>query len=144
MSDWVIDNLFGSWGRPVLDFYVQYSLPINLVVIAYGVALLVWHLRLRPYRRAAVSAASKILWGLDAVRREPASAARSPKVRAKLAERLDWEAIVRDTGEGALAAGRWGLWPRRVTADSLPRMITLDELARDAIASRPASTTSAS
>lgn len=138
MSDWVVDNLFGSWGRPVLDFYLQYSLPINLVVVAYGVALLVWHLRLRPYRRVAVREASRILWSLDAVRRAPASAARSPQVRAALAGRLDWTAIVREAGEGGLAAGRWGLWPRRVTADSLPRLLSLDELTRDALAARPA------
>lgn len=134
MIDWIIDNLFGSWGRPVVDFYVQYALPINLLVVAYGTALVVWHLRLRPYRRAAVREVARILSGLDIVRRSPATAARSPQVRSALVARLDWTAVVREAGDGSLVAGRWGLWPRRATASSLPALLPLEELTRDALA----------
>jgi len=137
MIDWIIDNLFGSWGRPAVEFYLEYALPINLVVVVYGVALVVWHLRLRPYRRAAVREVARVLWSLDLVRRSPGQAARSPHVRAALLARLDWTNVTRETGEGALVAGRWGLWPRRASAATLPGLLPLDELVRDALAARP-------
>lgn len=128
MIDWVIDNLLGNWGRPVVDFYVTYALPINIVVVAYG-ALLVWlHVRLRPYRAAAVAEARGIIAGLG-----------KPPTGHALAEfvgkRFDWKPVLA-VGEGRLVAGRWKLWPTRITAESVPRLLPMAELVRDAASPR--------
>ena len=53
MFESIIQSLLGSWGRTVLDFYLEHQLVINLVVIAYGITMIV--LRRRKQHRAAES-----------------------------------------------------------------------------------------
>lgn len=128
MIDWMINNAFGTWGRGIMDFYLNYSLPINIVVIAYGAFLVYLHLRIRPFRRAAIDQTRKII-----------STAGNPgsghKLYAFVSRKLDWSTIVA-VGEGALIAGRWGLWPIRATAERLQKIMPVSELCRDAIAER--------
>lgn len=125
MIDWILNNAFGTWGRGLFDFYFDNSLPINIVVIAYGVVLVFWHVRLRPYRRAAVEQVAGIMAAAGSL--PQALGAR----HAFVEKRMDWSAI-NAVGPGALVAGRWGLWPRRVSEDSLKAMLPLAELCRDA------------
>ena len=139
MIDWAIDNLLGSWGRPAVNFYFDFALPINLIVVAYGIALAVWHIRLRPYRRAALVEAARIVGKLDSRKKSAGAAARSSAVQSALKAQLNWSTIAQEGGEGALVAGRWGLRPHRATAESLSRLIPYDELARDTLAARASS-----
>src|SRR5690606_3515224 len=117
---WIIDNILGSWGRPAVEFYLDYSLPINSVVVAYGIALVFWHVRLRPYRRAAIREAARIIGRADVQRK---ASAHPSSFQSALKANLDWNAIVLEVGEGSLVAGRWGLWPRRASSASMPRLI---------------------
>lgn len=133
MIDWIVDNLLGSWGRPVVDFSLEFAVPITVVVVAYGVVLTFWHLRLRPFRVVAVREASRIVGRADVQRKATVNPS---SVRSALATNLDWGAIAREVGEGTLVAGRWGLWPRRATPETLASLIPVDELARDAVAAR--------
>ena len=128
MIDWIIDNAFGTWGRGVMDFYLTNSLPINIVVIAYGAFLVYLHLRVRPFRRAAIDQTTHIISAAG----KPGS---GPKLYAFVSRKLDWPAIAA-VGEGALIAGRWGLWPVRATAERLQKILPVSELCRDAIAER--------
>jgi hypothetical protein len=122
--DWFIDTFLGVWGRAVVDFYGTYALPINSVIVVYGAALLWWHRRLRPYRDAAVQQVRGILAG----RKTPK---RAGELHAQVAARIDWEKVSA-LGPGRLVAGRWRLWPTRVSAASLPRLLPISELCRDA------------
>ncbi len=128
MINWIIDNAFGTWGRGIMDFYLSYSLPINIVVIAYGGFLVYLHLKVRPFRRAAIDQVSKIIASAG----KPGS---GPKLYAFVARKLNWTDIAA-VGEGALIAGRWGLWPIKATAERLPKVLPVSELCRDAIAER--------
>lgn len=128
MIDWILDNAFGSWGGGLFDFYFANALPINLVVIAYGVALAYWHLALRPYRRAAIDQVSRIISSAG----KPGS---GPKLYAYVGPKIKWEQVA-SVGVGKLVAGRWGLWPVKVTAERLRKILPVSELCRDAIAER--------
>lgn len=128
MIDWFIDTFLGVWGRAVVDFYSTYALPINSVIVVYGAALLWWHRRLRPYRAAAVQQVGGILAGRKASKRPG-------ELHAQVAARIDWERVS-EVGPGRLVAGRWRLWPTRVSAGSLPRLLPISELCRDADAVR--------
>jgi len=128
MIDWIINNAFGTWGRSVMDFYLSNSLPINIPVIGYGVFLIYLHLRLRPFRRAAIDQTMNIISAAG----KPGS---GPKLYTYVARKLDWSAVVA-VGEGALITGRWGLWPVRATAERLQKVLPVSELCRDAIAER--------
>ncbi|MBX3098465.1 MAG: hypothetical protein KF761_02705 [Salinibacterium sp.] len=126
MIDWIIDNLFGSWGRVVLDFYIANALIINSVVVLYGVLLVALNLRLKPYRAAAVAQVRRIV-----------SAAGSPPrgtaLPAFVEKRFDWSEVAA-IGPGRMVVGRWRLWPSRVTPESLKRHLPMTELCRDALA----------
>ncbi len=126
MIDWLINNAFGTWGRGLMDFYITYSLPINIVVVAYGAFLLYLHTRIRPFRRAAIDQTLTII-----------SKGRNLGTGYKLDEfvkgKLDWSAVAA-IGEGALIAGRWGLWPIRATPERLQKSLPVSELCRDALA----------
>jgi hypothetical protein len=122
--DWLVDTLLGSWGRPVVDFYSRYSLPINAVIVAYGALLLFLHLRLRPYRAAAIAQVAGIL-------PTARSKARGRALDTVVAARIDW-ALVAAAGGGRWVAGRWRLWPVRVSASTLPALLPVAELIRDA------------
>lgn len=128
MIDWIIDNAFGAWGRGVMDFYLNNSLPINIVVIAYGAFLIYLHVRVRPFRRAAINQVSQIL----AAAGKPGT---GPKLHAFVARKLNWSNIAA-VGEGTLIASRWGLWPVRATAEQLEKILPISELCRDATAKR--------
>ncbi len=138
MIEWFTEHGLGAWGRWLLDLYRDNALVINLVVVAYGVVLVVWHVRLRPYRRAALEQAMEII---DAVEGRAAQRGRRPReepqLQAEIAKRMDWPRIAA-IGERRLVAGRWGLWPRRVTAESLPQIIPIRDLCRDALSERAA------
>lgn len=124
MIDWFIDTFLGVWGRAVVDFYGTYALPINSVIVAYGAILLYWHRRLRPYRDAAVRQVGGLLTG--ARRTKP-----DGRLYADVARKLDWEQVAA-VGPGRLVAGRWRLWPTRASTESLPRLLPVAELCRDA------------
>lgn len=130
MIDWIIDNAFGTWGRSVMDFYLSNSLPINIVVLAYGAFLVYLHLRVRPFRRAATDQVGKII----STAGNPGS---GPKLHAFVDRRIDWSAIAA-VDEGAIIAGRWGLWPIRATEERLKKVLPVSELCRDAIAEQKA------
>jgi len=125
MIEWVRNNLFGTWGPAVYDFYSANALPINVLVVTYGVLLLVLHRRLRIYRDAAIQQTAVILQD-----RPPKNKRRA--LTAFVSSQLDWEAVAASAGHG-LVVGRWQLWPRRATPQSLQRMIPVDELCRDVI-----------
>lgn len=128
MIDWILDNAFGSWGGWLFEFYFANALPINIIIIVYGALLVYWHVALRPYRRTAIAEVTRIL-----------STAGKPgtghKLYAYVAPKINWEKIAA-TGEGKLVAGRWGLWPVKVTADRLRAIMPVSELCKDAIALR--------
>ncbi|MEZ5190237.1 MAG: hypothetical protein R2717_04700 [Schumannella sp.] len=123
MIDWFIDTFLGVWGRAAVDFYAANALPINIVVVAYGAVLVFWHRRLRPYREAALEQVRRILG------REKGG--RPGELHERVASRIDWEQIAA-VGPGRLVAGRWRLWPVRASAASLPRLLPVSELCRDA------------
>ena len=124
MIDWFIDTFLGVWGRAAVDFYSAYALPINLAVVAYGAALLVWHRRLKPYREAAVAQVRGIL-------AKPRAQHDPSRVQAHVAKRIDWDAVAA-VGPGRLVTGRWRLWPNRASATALPKLLPISELCRDA------------
>jgi hypothetical protein len=124
--DWFIDTFLGVWGRAAVDFYASYALPINTVIVAYGALLLFWHRRLRPYRDAAVAQVGGILAG----RKLPKHPG---ELHDQVAKRIDWQRVAA-VGPGTLVTGRWRLWPTRVSAASLPRLLPIAELCRDAAA----------
>lgn len=123
MIEWARDHLFGQWGPAIADLYGAHALPVNLVVVAYGVALVILHRRLRPYRAEAVRQVQHALRG------RPAPVDRA--ARERIGDRVDWDAVAAIRPD-ALVVGRWHLWPRRASADTLRRMMPLDELCRDA------------
>jgi hypothetical protein len=124
MTDWLVDTMLGEWGRAVLAFYSANALPINLVIVAYGAVLLLLHRRLAPYRAVAVEEARRALAG----RRVPS---RTGPLHEQVASAIDWERVAA-VGPGRLVVGRWRLWPTRVSAASLPRLLPIGELCRDA------------
>lgn len=126
MIDWFIDTFLGVWGRAAVDFYTAYALPINAVIVAYGALLLFWHRRLRVYRDAAVAQVGGILAGRKLPKHPGA-------LHDQVAKRIDWQKIAA-VGPGTLVTGRWRLWPSRVSAASLPRLLPIAELCRDAAA----------
>jgi len=121
--DWFIDTFLGVWGRAAVDFYAANALPINLVVVAYGVLLVTWHRRLRPYRDAAVEQAGRIL--------ARGGSKQGTHVHDRVSAGIDWERVAA-VGPGRLVAGRWRLWPIRASATSLPPLLPIAELCRDA------------
>lgn len=128
MIDWFIDTFLGVWGRAIVDFYAANALPINSVVVIYGAILLVWHRRLRPYRDAAVAQVGGILAG----RKLPKHPG---ELHEQVAQRIDWNRVA-EVGPGRWVAGRWRLWPSRATATTLPRLLPIAELCRDAADTR--------
>ncbi|HWM35156.1 MAG TPA: hypothetical protein VNR36_13090 [Pseudolysinimonas sp.] len=126
MIDWFIDTFLGVWGRAIVDFYAANALPINSVIVVYGAILLVWHRRLRPYRDAAVAQVGGILAGRT-LPKHPG------ELHEQVAKRIDWSRVA-EVGPGRLVAGRWRLWPSRATATTLPRLLPIAELCRDAAA----------
>lgn len=128
MIDWIINNAFGTWGRGIMDFYLSNSLPINVVVVGYGVFLTYLHLRLRPFRQAAIDQTMNIISSAG-------KRGSGPKLYTYVARKLDWSAVVA-VGEGTLITGRWGLWPVRATTERLQQVIPVEELCRDAIKER--------
>lgn len=127
MIDWVVDHLLGSWGRVVVDAAVANALPLSIVVIAYGAVLLVGHRRLRPYQEAAIGQVARIL---PTVRGTSGAA-----LHEAVGRRLDWDRVAA-VGPGRYVVGRWRLWPSRASAETLPKLLPLAELCRDAAARR--------
>jgi hypothetical protein len=124
MIDWFIDTFLGVWGRAAVDFYGTYALPINSAVVIYGAALVVWHRRLNPYRAAAVEQARRLI-GTSRARPDDRI------LQQRVAAAFDWEQVAA-LGQGRLVAGRWRLWPARASAESLPKLLPIAELCRDA------------
>lgn len=126
MIDWVIDNAFGVWGRAIMNFYLEYAVPINSVVVCYGVFLVFLHLKTRSFRFAATDEAKRIISGYG----NPVA---GPKLYTYVAERMKWDKVF-ESGKANLIAGRWGLWPIKATADNLKKVLPVSELCRDALA----------
>lgn len=126
MIDWLINNAFGTWGPGLLDFYIANSLPINILVIAYGAFLIYLHVRVRPFRRNAVDQARTII-------AKAGDIGTGHNLHTLVGRKMDWSAVAA-VGEGSLIAGRWGLWPVRATADRLQKVLPIGEVCRDALA----------
>jgi len=125
MIDWLINNAFGTWGPGLLDFYITYSLPVNIVVVAYGAFLMYLHLRVRPFRRSAVDQTRTII-------AKAGNIGTGHNLHTFVSRKIDWSAIAA-AGGSTLIAGRWGLWPVRATAERLQKVLPIAELCRDAL-----------
>jgi hypothetical protein len=124
VTDWFIDTFLGVWGRAAVDFYGAYAVPINSVVVAYGAALVYWHRRLSPYRAAAVDQTRRLI-GTSRAHTD------DRVLQQRVAAGLDWDKVAA-VGPGRLISGRWRLWPARASAASLPKLLPVAELCRDA------------
>lgn len=107
--------MLGPWGRQVLQFYLDHSLWINGLVVAYGVLLAVAHLNLRRLENRAV----------EALRRRRSLGQGSATMAAGP---LAWEEIIPGASFFPFVAGKTGLIPRRCRPDVLERLIPASRL----------------
>jgi hypothetical protein len=117
----IIETLLGSAGTQVLQFYEQYSLIINSIVVLYGAILLLsWVTHLRIYRHLAVLVAKGI--------HEDATLNRKSKLRLiKEKVEIPWKEAI-DAAPFPLIAQQGSLVPRRKSVANMKLLTNDDEL----------------
>lgn len=111
----LVQYMLGPLGRQALQFYIDHSLWINGLVVAYGALLAVAHLNLRRLEARAVEA----LLSQPSAGKPVHDAATAP---------VSWEEIIASASFFPFVAGKTGLIPRRCRPDVLDRLIPFSRL----------------
>ena len=120
-----IEMTLGRWGVAVLEFYEANSLPINTLVVAYGLTLtLSWANLVRIRKWLAATIAYRIY--------ERPDMGPDTKLKRVLREiEIPWEDAVKR--RFPLVSKQMGLWPRRTTTEAIQALLPAEELASEAL-----------
>jgi hypothetical protein len=123
----VIEAMMGGLFRSLLAFYEAYALPLNLLVSAYGVTmLLAWQNLVRIYRYLVVAVAKQI--HLD-----PGLSAQSSVRQVGERVAIPWaEAVKR--ANFPLIGSQVMPWPLLKSVEAVQRSVDRDELLKHALA----------
>lgn len=113
--------MLGEFGGRVLQFYIDHSLAINGIVVAYGAVLLVAHLNLRRIEKAALETVRR---GLRSSRGADET---SPSADAIL-EGLCWREIIAQASFFPLVARGNSLIPRPSNVSNVEKLIPVSRL----------------
>ena len=120
------EKLLGPWSVPVLDFYSDNSLVINLIVLAYGLVLVSSWFNLKGIRRRLVGEM------VAQVRDRPDVDTETKRRQALRGADIPWESAVSQARlpfvTGQLSFGVW-----RTSVEAVQRLLPLDELVSDAL-----------
>jgi hypothetical protein len=122
----VIEALMGGLFRSLLAFYEAYALPLNLVVLAYGVTmLLAWQNLVRIYRYLVVAVAKQI-------HLNPALSAQSSVRQVGEVVAIPWTEAVK-LATFPLIGSQVMPWPLPKSVGAVQRIVDQDELLRHAL-----------
>jgi hypothetical protein len=122
----VIEALMGGLFRALLAFYEAYALPLNLVVLAYGVTmLLAWQNLVRIYRYLVVSVAKQI-------HLNPALNAHSSVRQVGELVAIPWAEAIK-LATFPFVGSQVMPWPLPKSVTAVQRIVDQDELLRHAL-----------
>lgn len=122
----VIEALMGGLFRSLLAFYEAYALPLNLVVLAYGVMmLLAWQNLVRIYRYLVVAVAKQI-------HLNPALNASSSVRQVGEVVAIPWAEAVK-LATFPFIGSQVMPWPLLKSVDAVQRLLDRDELLKHAL-----------
>lgn len=121
-----VEGVLGPLGTQVLDFYIENSLLINTVVLAYGLIMLMSWTTTLNIRKRLLYAMLVQMTQRDDIRPDA-------KVKRILKEiQIPWEEAIGQS-RFPLVAHRTGLRPYQKSLQNVQRIITPEELAKDAL-----------
>ncbi len=122
----LIEGMLGPLGTQVLLFYEANSLPINLIVVSYGlVMVLAWSNLVNIRKRLLKSMLAQMLDqpGIDA----------SAKLKRILREiDIPWESAIGQSWY-PFVARQMAFWPRRASVETIQALLPAEELATQAL-----------
>lgn len=132
----LIETYLGPIGAAALHFYQEYALPINSLVVLYGlVIVLSWTNLVSIRKRIVGSIAAQIL-------QSPDLHAGSKVKRVVKEVDIPWQAAVDDV-RFPLVARQAAFWPKRKSVEAVQALLPAEDLAKlalELLASQPSST----
>lgn len=122
----LIENWLGPWALPVLDFYSDHSLAINLIVVLYGLLLMVSWFNLDRIRRELVSAVAA------QVNKSTDSDDRASLERALAQVEIPWQSAV-SQARFPLVAEQWSFRLRPASVEHVRAVLSPDSIIDEAL-----------
>jgi hypothetical protein len=121
----LVEAMLGEAGRQILYFYEAHALPINMVVLTYGLIMLMsWVTTIRVYRYLVVAVARQIHLHPDLNRKSTAK-----RIRDSL--EIPWQEAV-DAAPFPLVASQVALIPTRKSVIAIQRLFDEREMIQHA------------
>lgn len=120
-----IEMALGRWGVVVLNFYEANSLPINTIVVAYGLLLVLSWSNLFRIRRWLVAAIAY------QIHERPDMGPHSKLKRVLSEVEIPWEEAVKS--RFPFVSKQTGMWPKRTTVEALQELLSPEEMAEEAL-----------
>jgi hypothetical protein len=123
----VVEGMLGEVGRQLLYFYEANALPLNLLVLTYGLLMLMaWLALTRIYRHLVVLVAKEIHLSPD-VNKDSSF----KHIRSTI--KIPWKVAV-NAATFPLISSQTGFYPIRKSVESVKSILDEDELIKHAIA----------
>ena len=121
-----IQAMLGTWGSAVLQFYMAYSLWINLLIVVYGIWIIFAWSNLKRIRHT-------LIWSLVSQinQQQPKPVPGKPGKKQEPDLDIPWQSTVAGV-RFPFVAKQFAFWPRYLSVDSIQQMLPAKDLITEA------------